>query len=128
MLTAVKKNEKEVKEEMERVLTEAVLNAPPPAAAVAQPSSTASDIQQAIAGLNLGAEIQQAFAGLNLRPASSEAAPRTGPEHVAKLSLRYTHIDEDAADFQKILGAVKLASEMTDSEIIYFMRKSENWN
>ena len=36
-------------------------------------------------------------------------------------------IHEDVNEFQKLLATVKLASEMSDSEIIYFMRKSEIW-
>ena len=112
---SVKKNEKEVKAEMQRILTEAAQAEPPPIAQTA--ALTASDLQQALAGLNLGA------AGLS----AAKAAPRAGPDIVSKLTLRHGHILEDADDFQKVISAVKLAADMTDSEVIFFMRKSEPW-
>ena len=122
---AVKTNEKEVKAEMQRILDEAAQNAP--AAAPRQPT-TSQEIQQAIADLNLGSEIQQALSNLNLGATSlNSAPPKTGPDFTAKLTLRHGHILEDANDFQKILATVKLASDMTDSEVIFFMRKSESW-
>ena len=124
---SVKKNEKEVKAEMQRILSEAAHDAPPLVAPLA--TNTAETIQQALAGLNLGTEIRQALTGLSLGAAgnAATASPSAGSDQVAKLTLRYGHIHEDASDFQKVLAGVKLASEMTDSEVIYFMRKSETW-
>ena len=118
VLDTVKENEKEVKVEMERLLSEAAPAVPPP-----PPPTTegANDIQQVV---------QQALANLNLSgPGASNntSSIKSGSDLVARLTLRYSHVHEDASDFQKLLASVKLASDMSDSEIIYFMRKSETW-
>ena len=118
VLDTVKENEREVKVEMERLLSEAtraVLPPPPPT------TDGAHDIQQVV---------QQALANLNLSgPGVSNNQPnsKSGSDLVARLTLRYSHVHEDASDFQKLLASVKLASDMSDSEVIYFMRKSETW-
>ena len=46
---------------------------------------------------------------------------------VSKLKLRQKHILEDAEEIQTQIVAVKLVPDMTDSEVIYFMRESRIW-
>ena len=109
---AVKKNEKEVKLEMQRILDEA-------AQSQTQESTgqvTVEALKEALSGLNLGSTVSALT-----RP------PDVGPDVAAKLALRHGHILEDAESFQKLIIDVKLAPDMTDSEVIYYMRESKNW-
>ena len=112
---AVKKNEKEVRAEMQRIIDASPATVPPidPAAAL-----TAETLQQALAALTVGG--------------AAAAVPQQGhPPHpglVPKLTLRHGHILEDINDFQRILSTVKVAADMSDPEVVYYMREAKFWN
>ena len=106
MIDKVKQHAIEVRAEMHRIIQ---ANTQPAAPA----GITALDIQQIIAGLNLGGQ--------------GQTSQRTSPDNVSKLTLRYNHIMEDANDFQKEIAVVKLATELADPEVIYYMRESKTW-
>ena len=110
---SVIKNEKEVKAEMQRILDD---SPPPP-----NPNQgiTAESLQQILAGLNLGAAGPQGQ--------QSSASTRSS-DLVSKLTLRQKHIMEDAEDFGNIVLGVKLATDLLDSEVIYYMRESKTWD
>ena len=119
---SVKTNEREVKAEMQRILDEAEATsantaAPAPALGTGQ-GITATELHQALADLTLGS------AG-SLAPTNPASA---SPGQVSKLTLRQSHIMEDAEDFQSLILKVKLAPDMSDSEVIYYMRESKSWD
>ena len=113
--TAVTKNEKEVKAEMDKILQEA-------AATTSQQSSS----EQSLSTSN----IQQLLAALNLRAdtGSAQISPLNAANLIDKLKLRQKNIFEDAADFSKVILEVQLASELTDSEVMYYMKESKVWD
>ena len=113
VISSVKKNEKEVKAEMQRILEEAANSATVPA-----PANPPVDLQQVLASLNLGG------AG-GIDPTHP---PSSNTTKVAKLTLKQKHLVEDAEDFQKLIVEVKVAPSMTDSEVIYYMRLSRTWD
>ena len=100
---------------MQRILNEAEGNQQSQEPAAVQVAADA--IRDILAGMNLGS--QGAASGQPTPPA---------PDVIARLTLRHSHIFEDAENFQKQFLEVKLATEMTDSEVIYFMRESKNWS
>ena len=54
--------------------------------------------------------------------------PQSHSDIEAKLRLRHTYIEEDADEINTLIVSVKLESELTDSEVIYFMREGKNWS
>ena len=122
---AVTKNAKEVKAEMQRILDAAAAAAPAPEPALEQ--------QQGITPENL----RQILESLNLNQASGGPHVPLQPPHqvnpnqaiacdtglLTKLNLRKRHIMEDAEDFNRILLGVKLATDLTDSEVRYYMKE-----
>ena len=112
---AVKKNDKEVRAEMQRILDSAT-----------GPSVPNQEHQV----LTLGA-LQQTLSGLQINgavlplPQDQGHPPLQG--QISKLTLRYGRILEDINDFQTFLSVVKLPSDMSDPEVAYFMREIKNW-
>ena len=104
----VKKNVKEVRAEMQRIFDCAS-------------DQAQSDKDHQV--LTVGA-LQQALGDLQLHGAASPLPQGHPPNQnqTSKLTLRYGHILEDINDFQW-----KLASEMSDPEVTYYMREMKNW-
>ena len=118
MLDAVKKNELEVKAEMQRIVEQAATSATPPT----QTSSggiTAADLQEAIAGL--------AVNGSSSGDSSRENLSLRNQNKISKITLVQEHLKEDAADFLSTLTSLKSPGDMSDSEVIYHMKLIKTW-
>ena len=132
LVQAVKTNANEVKAQMQKVLLEAISSnqgvaSDQTSGVVSTNTSVSSNSGSSV---NIAEEVRQVLSQLNISAGNSGSrTPNvSSDDQVARLSLRQTHILEDAEEFQKVLGEIKLATEMSDSEVIYFMKKSESWN
>ena len=99
---AVKKNEKEVKAEIQVILDAAKL----------VPASSSLSLPDSI----------------ELVQTPEAKADKLSEDLIHKLTLRHKHIMEDAEDFTKAIMGVKVVATMTDSEIIYYMREIKTWD
>ena len=124
---AVKKNDREIKLEMQRILDEAAAAAAAVAATQQQPQDipnpvTADAIRDVLAAMGIGPSAPGTAAP------TQQPTATASPDMVAKLTLRHSHILEDLEAFQKQMLDIKLATEMTDSEVIQYMRESKAWS
>ena len=102
---SVRKNEKEVKSEMQRIVDEA------------EAKLTPHDPTHAVEG-----------AGFVIPHSSTPYSFPVNPTAEPKLQLRLNYIQEDAQEINTAILAVKEAKDLTDSEIIYYMREGKNWS
>ena len=109
---AVKKNEKEVKQAMQEILDASVS----PQGAD-QNTLTLETVREMITGMNVAST-----AAADLAP-----PPSASPDLIPKLRLRHGHLTEDLASFKESINGIKLATELTDSEVMYYMREFKTW-
>ena len=102
---SVRKNEKEVKSEMQRIVDEA------------EAKLTPHDPTHAVEG-----------AGFVIPHSSTPYSFPVNPTAEPKLQLRLNYIQEDAQEINTAILPVKEAKDLTDSEIIYYMREGKNWS
>ena len=109
---SVRKNEREVKCEMQKIIDEVEAKVPTQASL-----PVAGD-----GGLMIGSHPSDTM-GPGTIPYSFSVNPNTE----AKLQLRLSYIQEDAKEIDTTISAVKAAKDLLDSEVIYFMREGKNW-
>ena len=124
IFSIVKKNEKEVKEEMQSIVDRAEAASAEASQGVTPTTTppqplTAADLQNAIAGLVIPAHSDT----------NGAVHGATSSEHkVAKLRLKRDHLNEDTSDLINILKNVKSPNEMSDSEVILNMKLVKVWD
>ena len=119
IFTEVKRNEKEVKAEIQKIIDQDESRSKQSISQIevssGQESSpiTVENLQQALASVNLG--------GTTVNPTQFTQTK------VDKITLMQSHLKEDVSEFKKVLVAVKSSMEMSDSEVIYHMRLIKSW-
>ena len=103
---AVRKNEKEVKEEMQRIINESGIEA----------SATNQSVQ-----------VDSVVNPLSIMSSTGDSTA-VNPNTEAKLLLKHGYIKEDVTEINTVISRIKLAKDLTDAEVIYYMREGRSWD
>ena len=116
ILDLVKKNEREVKAEMQSIIERSGANSD---------SATPNQLES---NPITAADLQQALASISVNSAVAPPDPVISTQaRINKINLKKNHLQEDTLEFMAVLNKIKSPVEMSDSDIIYHMKLIRTW-